>query len=195
MLVPKKIKNKKGIAVIATVAVLLVASPFVYVYAFNGNLFGWQKSNTSKEQTPTINYDKPTQEQIDAGNDAKSDSDDTYDSTKGESDQPSAVTLPSGKYSADVTIIDSGSINNDGDVSIRASVDAIDSQGKCTLNILTKSGAVAVNQVADTQAQSSYSSCLGFIVNKSDLPSGTYTVKITYSSNTHEGSASAELKL
>jgi len=177
------------------VVVLLVASPFVYVYGFNGNLFGWQKSNTTNEQTPTINYDEPTQEQIDAGNDAKADSDATFDSGKGESDDSTTTPLPSGKYAAEVTIIDPGSTNADGDLSIRASVDTIDSEGKCTLNILTKSGAVVVNQTADTQAQSSYSSCLGFTVNKSDVPSGTYTVKVTYSSNTHEGSASADLKL
>jgi len=195
MLVTKKIKNKKRVAIITAVAVLLAASPFVYVYAFNGNLFGWQKSNTSQEQTPAINYDEPTQEQIDAGNDAKADSDATFDSGKGEGDDSTTTPLPSGKYAAEVTIIDSGSTNGDGDLSIRASVDAIDSEGKCTLNILTKSGAVVVNQTADTQAQSSYSSCLGFTVSKSDVPSGTYTVKITYSSNSHEGSASAELKL
>ena len=195
MLVTKNKKTKKSVLIIAIASLLVLATPFVYVYALNGSILGWEKSTPTTESTPAINYDEPTKEQIDSGNAIKEGTDPAVDTAKGEDDTTAPTPLPSGKYTATVTIINAGSKDADGNVNVRASIDAIDSAAECTLNILSQSGAILVTQKANTQAQSSYSSCLGFTISSTELPAGTYTTKITYTSATHEGTASANFKL
>lgn len=195
MLVAKNKKRIKVTIIVTTIALILLSLPVIYVYAFDGNIFGWQKNNSSR-QPASIDYDKPTKDQIKAGNDAKSDvNNPTVDSPKGDNGGTQNPVLPSGKYGAIVTIINAGTVDNDRNVNIRASVNTIDTDGECTLNVLSQAGTVVETQTAKTQAQSSYSSCLGFTFSKSNLPAGTYTTKIIYVSKTHEGSASANFKL
>lgn len=50
----KKLKNKKIILIIVLV-LLVAAAPFVYVYGFGGNLFGWSKFYDDDNTRPGVN--------------------------------------------------------------------------------------------------------------------------------------------
>lgn len=51
----KKLKNKKRLVIIVAVTMLIVALPFVYVYGFGGNLFGWAEFQDTEDSRPGVN--------------------------------------------------------------------------------------------------------------------------------------------
>ena len=182
-------KTKKVKILLITLAALLVlgVGATAYVYAFNGNLFGWTKTPLPAHQS--INLDKPTKDQQSAGSETKKNAVNTPDGKPNSSgsDTPAAPTpQPNGKSTVSVTITSAN--QNGSTLQLRALIAANDSTGVCTL-ILTK-GADTVTRKANTQSLPSTSTCQGFDVPTSELSSGTWMATIQYESNTLTGTGS-----
>lgn len=169
-------------------AILLLAAiaTLTYVYAFNGDLFGWKKHQNSVQDNGTINYSPATTEQQKAGSKAKSGS---------SSDTPPAPTqIPgSDKKNVQVTITaPTGATQNGSVLQIRVLIGAVENTGTCTL-VLTRAGQSSVTKTAGTQALSSSSTCQGFDVPTSELSAGTWQALITYESSTLTGTATRSI--
>ncbi len=179
--VTKKTFPKK-IIIASAVIILLVAGALTYVYAFNGNLFGWKASNNVPSGNNKIDYGPATSEQQKAGTNTKTSSADT---------PPAPTPIPSStKKNVQVTIT---AANQNGSIlQIRALIGAVENTGTCTL-VLTRAGQSSVTKTAGTQALSSTSTCQGFDVPTSELSTGTWQALITYDSHTLTGSATKSI--
>ncbi|NCO10857.1 hypothetical protein GW930_03055 [Candidatus Saccharibacteria bacterium] len=177
-----KIKNRyttKRNLVIALAALLVVglASLSIYVFAMNGNLFGWQLNPTTQEQssseTDAIDTEDatpdpespPTDEQISDGAEIKRDS--LTESEQDETPQTTTVQITAASQSAPGET-----------VSIRAFIQKTTNQGTCTLTM--SNGNKQVLKTAQIQALPSGSTCKGFDVAFSELSSGTWNATIEY---------------
>jgi len=185
-IVNKKRFPKKFIAI--SIAVLLLAStPFIYVYAFNGNLFGWNNHQSSKPKNSTkgidtINYSPATKEQQDAGNQTKS----------GSSDTPSAPTPIPNSTKKNVQLTITAAQQNGSTLQIRVMIGAVEGAGVCTLT-LTSVGQSTVTKTTNSQALASTSTCQGFDIPISELPAGTWRAIIEYNSTALTGSATQDI--
>lgn len=186
MIIINKKRLPKKLIAIGIVAILLLTAPFVYIYALNGNMFGWKanqnpKSDNSTKDVDNINYDPATKEQQDTGNQTKSNSSDT----------PLApTTIPdSDKKNVQVTITSAN--QNGSTLQIRSLIGAVGNTGTCTLT-LTSTGQSAVTKTATIQALASTSTCQGFDIPTSDLSIGTWNILIEFSSDTLTGSATMD---
>ena len=182
-----KIKNKKRypkkIIIIFIAAVLLVVSPFIYVYALKGNLFGWKISqSTVNTDKVTIDYGPATPDQKAAGNQTKSNS---------TSDTPPAPTTIPNSVKKNVEISITSHAQNGSIFQIRALISSLDSTGICTLT-LTSPGRTTVTKTADAQSLASTSTCQGFDVPISELPAGSWRAVINYSSDNLVGSSNID---
>ncbi len=182
-----KIKHKKKypikIIIASVIAIVLVASSFVYVYALRGNLFGWQAPqsivNTDKK---SIDYGPATPDQKSAGSQTKTNS--TSDTP------PTPTTIPdSTKKSVEVSITSHS--QNGSTYQIRTLISALDGTGVCTLT-LTSPSQTTVTKTANTQSLASTSTCQGFDVPTSELSAGTWHAVINYSSDSLVGSSSID---
>jgi hypothetical protein len=177
----QKKKFPKKIIATAVLILVLVAGALIYVYAFNGNILGWKKAqNTSNGGN--INYGPATSEQQQAG--AKTKSGSNSDTT------PTPTPIPGSNKKSVQLIITSANINGSM-LHIAVQIDAVDSTGLCTLT-LTSTGQSTVTKTANTQALASTSTCQGFDVPLSELPSGTWHILVEYSSSALSGSATQD---
>lgn len=183
-----KTRNKsskaKTIIISLIVALLLITSVALYLYAFNGNLFGWSP-NSKIDQNSSIDYDKPTDDQKEAGNATKENStNNESDPTKpvvGGSDQPQApIPQENGKGKVDITIT-SSSIDN-GTLQIRSIISAVTNSGTCALT-LSKDGKV-VTKTAPVQALANSSTCQGFNIATNELSPGTWSLTLHFENAT-----------
>jgi hypothetical protein len=180
-------KSKKITILIytAAVAAVLAIGSVAYVYAFNGNLFGWTKNKDAS----AINLDKPTDEQKQAGNDIKKANVDNESNkgSAGNTDTPPAPTpSPSGgKSSVGVTI--TASAQSDGVFQLRTLVSAVVNTGTCTATF-TK-GQQTVTKQAGVQSLPSTSTCKGFDIPVSELSPGQWDIIVTYENDTLSGQA------
>ena len=161
----KIIKNKHSnrrfviIAISSLVAVCLIAGG-VYAYHLQTQP-ETQTTIPSSTDDSNVNYNKPTDEQQKAGDDAKKD----------------AINNNNTPTSSDIAI-SSTNISDSGVLQIRTMITAIDDKGTCTLQ-MTMGGANDITMTTGTQTLGSYSVCKGF-----DVPSpqkGTWQIKVTYS--------------
>lgn len=182
----KKSLSKKKLTIIIIVGVLLLGAvaSVLYVYAFNGNLFGWsQHKNDSK-----INYDKPTTEQKKAGEDAKKktvdedQSKETKPTSSENTDQPQAPTPQPGSSKAKTTIDITAANQNGGTLQIRSLIAATTNTGTCTLTLT--SGSKTVTKTAGVQALPSNATCQGFDVPVAELSAGTWQAAIHFENST-----------
>lgn len=181
-----KIKNKhkfpKKIIVICIVAISLFACAPIYVYNFKGNLFGWKSSQDSIDNSSPIDYNPATEEQKQAGNRAKSGSNDT----------PLAPTIIPGSNKKGVQVTITAANQNESTLQIRSLIGAVESTGKCTLT-LTSTGQSTVIKTSTTQALASTSTCQGFDVPISELSVGAWRILIEFSSDTLTGSVTKDI--
>lgn len=185
----KKTSNNKKTFIVASIVLLLIATPLIYVYAFNGDLFGWKKPSTPilEREGSSVNLDPPTLEQQQAGNNTKNDS--TSDTP------PDPAPIPgSDKKSVEVSITSANQNLQNNLLQIRAQIGAIDSAGTCTLT-LTSPGKSTVTKTASTQPLASISTCIGFDVPLSEVTAGIWNVQVLYSSASLSGVASQEIEV
>jgi hypothetical protein len=179
----KKSTNRKNLIIICVV-LLFIASSIIYVYAFNGNLFGWQKSTTpdTNQDQKSVNYDPATPEQQKAGTTVKSGSTDT---------PPTPTPIPgSDKKNVQLTI--TAANQNESTYQIRTLISAVEDTGICTLT-LTSTGKTTVIKTTNSQALASTSTCQGFDIPVSELPVGIWHAVIEYNSTALTGSANQDI--
>lgn len=179
----KKI-SKKPLLITAVVVILLAVSALTYVYAFNGNILGWNNNKPSKEM-PSTNLDAPTKEQIKAGNDIKKGNSDKPDGSTG---TPTAPVSQPGSNKQSIEVIITAANQNSGILQVRTQISRVVNTGQCTLN-LTKSGKT-VTKTADIQALASTSTCKGFDIPVSELSAGSWNATLTYEDDTLFGTTS-----
>lgn len=172
-------RSKKNLIIYISlgVVVLLVVAAFLYVYKFDGNLFGWTtKSNT--QDTTTDKQVESTDEQKEAGD----------NTTEGGSDKPPSPAPQTGSDKKTVEVLITAANQNSGVLQVRALISTVVNTGNCTLT-LTKSGQT-VTKTADTQALSSTSTCKGFDIPVSELSSGSWQLNLIYENDSLKGTAS-----
>lgn len=191
-----KPKSKKAPLLITGIAIaaLLAIGSVVYVYAFDGNLFGWHKPYPND----SVNYNEATQDQKDAGTQAKQNSANTdiksaeganKPTSSGSDPLPAPQPQPSGKASVGVSITASsqaGSIYQ-----IRSLISALTSNGSCTLT-LTK-GSATVIKTAKVQTLANSATCQGFDIPVSELSPGTWSVSLVFENSEIQGNTTATI--
>lgn len=183
-----KIKKKNGINVKRNVLVvgliLLIVSAFLfYTYTKSVSLFGWHPFDTSKDGG-AVNYNKPTDDQKQAGDTIKEQSVGKTDANTSDN-PPSPEPRANDKSIVDVTI--TAKNKNGSLLQIRSLIGTISSSGTCTLT-LTKGSAV-ITKTAGIQPQASESTCRGFDVALSELSSGTWQINLQFENDSLQGGA------
>lgn len=129
-----------------------------------GVFFWYISSNHNDNPLTTINYDPPTQEEINIGTQIKKESVES-DQTSKNSQVQTNVSMSLAPVSVSGTV-----------VKIRVTI-AGSQTGYCLLTLSGPQGQV-VTKSANLQAMASYSTCQGFDVPKTELSSGTWTFVI-----------------
>ena len=162
----KTIKNKhsnRRFIIIAISSVVLAALIAGGVYAYHIQTQPATEKNTpSNTDESDINYEKPTDDQQQAGNDAKED----------------AVNNDAPSTASDISITSANQA--DGVLRIRTTITTVDEAGTCTL-LMTMAGETDITLSAGTQTLGSYSVCKGFDVPTASIKKGTWQAKVTYS--------------
>lgn len=171
------------IVIIILVAAAIVASG-LYV-AYGTNLF-----NHSKDTDSTINERAPTNEEVDAGAEIKDES--VNGSKDGSSDTPAAPIPQENGKSKVIVSITSSNVNS-GTLQVRALIEAVVSNGTCTLT-LTKDDNT-ITKTSNTQALPSTSTCQGFDIPTSELSSGQWTLNLTFNTETYEGNVTTTVSI
>jgi len=177
-----KKKLPKKIIFLSVVALLLVASALLYLFAFRGNLFGLKVINDKPTETNLIDYSPATKEQQDAGSKAKT----------GSSDIPAKPTEIPGSDKKSVQVTITAANQNDTTLQIRAQIGAVENGGKCTLK-LVKTGQTPIVNSSSIQPLSSTSTCNGFDIQTPQLAKGTWNATIEYSSSLLTGTATQDV--
>lgn len=189
-----KIKKKSGINIkrniLVVVSVLLIASAFlVYTYSSSGSLFGWHPFGTAKDKN-AVNYDKPTDEQKQAGDTIKEQSVGKTDTTT--SDDPSSPEpQANGKSTVDVTI--TAKNKNGSLLQIRSLIGTISSSGTCTLTL--SKGSAVITKTAGIQPQASESTCKGFDVPLGELSTGNWQINLRFENDSLQGTAEGSVAI
>jgi hypothetical protein len=188
MKIKKSRSGKKTLAIsLAVLLVIGLSSISVYVFALNGNLFGWQP-NPPAQQEDSLDFTDdtpdpeapPSEEQIRDGENIK------RDNLEREQDEETV-------QNTSLQITASGQSEPSGTVSIRAFIQRITNQGTCTLTLT--SGSQTVIRTASLQALPNGSTCQGFDVSFQDLSIGTWNAQVEYSSGTDYGTDSTDIEV
>lgn len=190
-----KIRNRqklsKKVIIIGSILVVLVlagTSLGVYLYKYHGSLFGWQPSPNSSS---AINYQKPTQEQSQAGTQTKQQSlSSSKSSTSGTDQPPTPTPQQSGKSIVELLITAANQTSTT--LQIRTQISSSTDSGTCTLT-LSKNGSSSITQTASVQALATVTTCKGFDVPLSQLSSGSWHLGIHFENNTLTGDASRDI--
>lgn len=177
-------KNTKKIVLISLGTVITLALLTAgYLYVLKGTVFGWSPL-PKEEKSDQVDYNKPSSEQVKAGQDIKKRSIDSKSGSSG-SDQPSVpVPQSNGKSKVDISITAAEQVGSL--LQIRTIISAVASSGTCTLT-LEKSGQPTVTKTADIQNGPSTSTCKGFDINVSEITVGEWRVTIVYEGSTLTG--------
>lgn len=176
---PKK-STKKYYLIVATAVLLLVAGAFTYVYAFNGSIFGWKKPPVKDS---SINYNPPTDEQKQAGENTKDASLNSPEEQKpNNTNETPTPPTPSPGAKSTVSLSIPTAISNPPSFQIRTEIGAVTNEGTCTIT-LTK-GSKTITKTADIQALPRISTCKGFDIPLTELSSGQWSVALHFENST-----------
>lgn len=177
--------SKKVILITLAVILIIGGGLAYYVFGLNGSLFGWKYRQDVTSNN--VDLSPPTQEQQQAGQDAKQ----------------SAVDKDQGKPSqnSDSPQVEEGTLNiaftsvwqNEAALQVRVQIDPLVSNGSCTLT-LTKDGST-ITKTAAVYAMASISTCQGFDVPISELSSGVWNLTVSVTSDSASGSASTSTQI
>jgi hypothetical protein len=187
MKIAKKKQNKKPLIVIIALIIIVAACIGIYYLV-----------NRSNQSTPdSINYNPPTQEEIDASQDAKKRNDEKNNEEKNPTDDKPTInsnensSTPQKNASVGITYADVF----DGKLEIRAFTDSvIEGNGTCVATI--HSGGVTKEASSKAFVDATSSICQPIYFNISDLTPGTWSVTVTYTSPDAKGvSETTEIKI
>lgn len=177
-------KNKKLYIIIVGIIVLLAGLSY-YVFALNGNLFGWQ---FHKDDASSVNMDPPTTEQVKAGQDAKKETVEENQGKPGTGDD-TPTPSPSGALTVGFSAIN----QNDGKLQIRTMIEEILSSGQCNLTLTD--GSKNVTKSAAVYPTASISTCQGFDIPVSELSNGTWNITVNVTSGDRSGQATTSFQV
>ena len=190
MKIKKRQTSPKQLALVA-IAVLLILVVAYGAYAKASTKWPFTPPESSEsandEATNAVNYDPPTQEDVNSGQDAKrkiiDDSNNTTD--QGSSNTPAQSPTDTKPVSVGVSFADV----IDQKVEIRAfTPSVIEGNGKCTAT-LTK-GSRSVSAASTSFIDSSSSQCRPIYIPVTKFPEkGTWNLIVTYTSPTSKGSS------
>lgn len=173
----KKIQNKKSasrVIIWVVLAILVVSLAAVAVYAYNKSGPSVDQNQESSSNEDPIDYGAPSEEQVQAGKEAKRESIESDPNT-------STINISSLQKSNEV-------------LQVRTVLSSIGTSGKCTLTI-TSGGQAVYAAEAGIQQLGSYSVCRGFDVPVDSIPAGSLLVKVVYTdANGTESTATKEYK-
>ena len=174
----KSHKNKVLITTIIVATLVLVTGTY---YAYASNIFGWRAFPAKS----TIDYNSPTQSQINDGASVKNSNPITDSSPEKGND--SSTTPTTGKVA-----VSASSVNvSEGVLQIRFLINAVTNDGTCKLT-LTNPSAETIITAANVQASASSTTCRGFNV---QVGSGTWTYSLVFKNSTISGSATGTFKV
>jgi cytoskeletal protein RodZ len=163
----KSSNRKMKMIVVAALAVVVLGAGAVYAYSKISSQGSTAKSDPNK--VDSVNYDKATKEQQDAGAAAKKEAIEREES-KNNPTPPSSTAPP-------VTITSSN--QDSGVLAIRTMIDTATSGGTCQLQ-MSKTGSTTITQEVDTQSLGSYMVCKGFDIPTANLEKGDWKISVTY---------------
>jgi len=183
-----KAKNRKPIIIagttVAVLAALTAAAFFTHVWPFNTTA---PQNGDDIAPTNTINYDPPTQDEVNASQNAKDRIKEETDKEANEqpaSPQKNATQSTKKQVSVGVSYAD---VINDS-LEIRAfSSTLISGDGTCTATVTKGSETITKATPAFVDATSTI--CRPVYIPTSQLSQGTWRVVVSYTSSTHEGTS------
>lgn len=164
--------RKIKIILAIVLAIALVSGAILYFYLRNSS----QNSPTSAnpDKINSVDYDKATKEQRDAGEAAKK--------AAIESEEGKNTTDPMASDGAPAISI--SSVGQDGGIlSIRTMINSVATGGTCRLELARVNSQTVVVREASTRLLGSYSVCEGFDVSTGDLEKGDWKISVTYQEN------------
>lgn len=175
----QKVKSKRKLyIVISIVVVLLVAAAGVYFFL--------QKP----EPESFINTDKPTDEQIDAGLDAKDATVKNSSRNTGNLETNETEQAPVAGSTPQISI--TAAAQNGSLVQIRSIIPKVTTNGLCELTI--NNGQNTITKTTGVQALADSSTCQGFDVSTSEFASGgTWTATLIYKDTSGKTEASEDV--
>lgn len=182
-------KSKRTPIVIAVVfVILLTASALTYVYAFDGNLLGWQKPQDDN----SVNYDKPTEDQKSAGNQTKQNSienENTKNGSSGSDPLPSPSPQTNGKSVVGISI--TASSQSSSAYQVRSLISALTTNGTCSLKLIKDSK--TINKTSGVQALANSATCQGFDIPLNELEPGVWNLTLSFENDTLTGTTTSKI--
>lgn len=176
---PKK-TIKKYYLITAAVVLVLALGAVIYVYAFNGSIFGWKKTPASDS---SINYSPPTEEQKKAGENTKDASlNSSQEQKPNNTNETPAPPTPTQGSKSNVSLVITAANQNPTSLQIRSEIGIVTSEGTCTLT-LTKDSKT-ITKTANIQALPRISTCQGFDIPLSELSSGQWSAALHFENST-----------
>jgi predicted secreted protein len=182
MQIKQKTISKRHLALSVVIALLLVAVGGYFVYAATSN----NAPPNSAKSDQTQRYDKASDEEKDAGQQAKDETVEESDVKNPSSPSPSASSSPT------VPIQITASAQNGSVYQIRVLINSVVSESTCTL--VLEQGNSRVTKTASTQTLAQTSTCQGFDVPTSELSLGTWKTTISLSGSS-QGSVTGEIEV
>lgn len=168
-----KISAKK-IVISSVIVLLLTGGVFYAVYRSNN-----ENSRAGTEGIPQkINYDPPTEDQVDAGVEIK-------EQATSDTPQPNSNSFE---------VIVSAANQNNPNLQIRALIQAVLSQD-ATCKLTLSKGQRTVIKSANVQPLANSSTCKGFDVPLSELEPGTWSLQILVASGERSGTVQREVQI
>lgn len=185
--ISSKNSSKKPLLIIILLMLCLTVIAFFYFHNKN-------ESNVNK-----VNYDKPSKNQIDSGNNTKKQ---TIDEDKKNTDEKSPTINPKTgnvdepiskpNLSPIVTQITAASVE-DGTLYIRNNIEGIYTEGTCTITL--RNGNKTVTKTAGIQALPKSTTCKGFNISTGELSPGLWSIELSISINNITGKATAQVEV
>lgn len=174
----KKPKNRLKTFVITILYILIILLLSLFTLEITGLLnFNTPKATTNTSSESDINYDAPTDEQKQAGEDIKK-----------QNDQPTT--------NNDLGILITSIIPNGGNIRIRNTISgAITNNGTCVISITNSSTGKNYEATAQTFAMTSYSTCQGFDIPKSELGTGEWQIELSATIDGKTSTSSSNYKV
>ncbi|EDK72668.1 hypothetical protein TM7_0169 [candidate division TM7 genomosp. GTL1] len=190
MKIIKKSSKKKKVLFAAMVLALVFGGGVVFAAINKVGPFAGQTSTDANNQ---INYDPPTDEQKESGDQAadKENADTSEDLPAKPSGNDESTTPPADTQKVGVQI--TAANQNSGQLQVRTIIQTVN-PGTCTLK-LSRSGSQSITQTAPTQPLSSTSTCQGFNVSTSGLAKGAWHLTVTFKGANQQGTATEEVTI
>lgn len=167
----RKIFSKKAIIICFLISLFILGVVVGFLHT-KTNVFGNNPTKSNIQNINTVDYNPATKEQTKNGSDIKA--------TNSGTDKPSAPIVVEGSTKKQVDLV----IINASKAAVNVQINAVVNSGTCTLT-LTSPSQTTITQTTDVQPLASVSACKTF--SYSQIPSGTWTINVTYISDTLTG--------